>query len=247
MTDWSLVPKSFDSIPAIAFVTRRVYHDTEALIPYRTVNVSVRNAKYDGNRTQLEEIAHHISDVCLEMHAESVEWCGCTDTYILPVPTSPWRLMHRGFNHMNIVARTLRQRMTTTGCSVLHGLSSPLRRSYILHTPQALKDATARILDIPLFIRKRITTAPPIVHHVILVDDVVTTGSTLAGLAKALYTIHPQISLKKVAFAYSDFMHEQGCDRFDKRETWLSGRKYLTANEASPNRDRGFESLRLRT
>ena len=29
-------------------------------------------------------------------------------------------------------------------------------------------------------------------------------------------------------------------------ETWLSGRKYLTANEASFYRDRGFESLRLR-
>ncbi len=29
-------------------------------------------------------------------------------------------------------------------------------------------------------------------------------------------------------------------------ETWLSGRKYLTANEASFNRDRGFESHRLR-
>lgn len=29
-------------------------------------------------------------------------------------------------------------------------------------------------------------------------------------------------------------------------EAWLSGRKYLTANEASCKRLRGFESLRLR-
>lgn len=29
-------------------------------------------------------------------------------------------------------------------------------------------------------------------------------------------------------------------------EPWLSGRKYLTANEAGLNRPRGFESLRLR-
>ncbi len=29
-------------------------------------------------------------------------------------------------------------------------------------------------------------------------------------------------------------------------ETWLSGRKYLTANEASLNGLRGFESHRLR-
>ena len=29
-------------------------------------------------------------------------------------------------------------------------------------------------------------------------------------------------------------------------ETWLSGRKYLTANEAGRNCPRGFESLRLR-
>lgn len=29
-------------------------------------------------------------------------------------------------------------------------------------------------------------------------------------------------------------------------ETWLSGRKHLTANEASLKKDRGFESLRLR-
>lgn len=29
-------------------------------------------------------------------------------------------------------------------------------------------------------------------------------------------------------------------------ETWLSGRKYLTANEAGRKNPRGFESLRLR-
>lgn len=137
--------------------------------------------------------------------------------------------------------------MTATNCSVLYGLSSPLRRSYIPNIPQARKAAAARIRDVPVFIRKRITTAPHIMQHVILIDDVVTTGSTLTSLAKAFYKTHPHTVLKKVAFAYSDFMHDQGCDRFDKRETWLSGRKYLTANEASPNRDRGFESLRLRT
>jgi hypothetical protein len=32
----------------------------------------------------------------------------------------------------------------------------------------------------------------------------------------------------------------------ETKETWLSGRKYLTANEASCKRLRGFESLRLR-
>ncbi len=34
--------------------------------------------------------------------------------------------------------------------------------------------------------------------------------------------------------------------QFNILETWLSGRKYLTANEASCKRLRGFESLRLR-
>ena len=33
----------------------------------------------------------------------------------------------------------------------------------------------------------------------------------------------------------------------ENTETWLSGRKYLTANEAGANPPRGFESLRLRS
>ena len=40
--------------------------------------------------------------------------------------------------------------------------------------------------------------------------------------------------------------HEATSPRMKFEETWLSGRKYLTANEASCKRLRGFESLRLR-
>ncbi len=36
------------------------------------------------------------------------------------------------------------------------------------------------------------------------------------------------------------------CYVLQNTESWLSGRKRLTANEVSPNRDRGFESHTLR-
>ncbi len=44
----------------------------------------------------------------------------------------------------------------------------------------------------------------------------------------------------------------QECDKVSKRqksylESWLSGRKHLTANEAGSKSPRGFESLTLRT
>lgn len=148
---------------------------------------------------------------------------------------------------MKIITQTLRTQLPTHECPTLYGMLSPIRRSYIPSKPQAHKSGRQRIDDMPVFIYKRRTAISRTIHHAIIIDDVVTTGSTLAGVATVIRDNNPTVSLKKVAFAYSDFMQGHSCDRFDRRETWLSGRKYLTANEASPNRDRGFESLRLRT
>lgn len=209
------------------------------------MNVSIHKAKYEGNRAYLQEIAFHIADLCLEIHADAVEWRGISTSYIIPTPSSPWRFMYRGFNHIKTIARALRNRLPESTCPTLFGASSPIRRSYIPNKPQVLKTAHQRTHDVPVFVCKRRSSARHIQHGVII-DDVVTTGSTFTGVAAAIHAVNPAISLQKVAFAYSDFMHSHSCDRFDKRETWLSGRKYLTANEASSNRDRGFESLRLR-
>ncbi len=210
------------------------------------MNVLIRKAKYEGNSVYLQEIACHIADLCLEIHADAVEWYGISTSHIIPTPSSPWRFMYRGFDHMRTIARTLRNQLPESMCPTLFGISSPVRRSYIPSKPQILKTAHQRTHDVPVFVQKRRITISNI-RHVIIIDDVVTTGSTTTGVATAIHAANPAISLQKVAFAYSDFMHGHSCDRFDRRETWLSGRKYLTANEASSNRDRGFESLRLRT
>ena len=185
ITDWSFGPKSFDRIPAIAFVTRRVYHGTESLFSYTQVREWLAHAKYRGDPAALHELAVHALDLALAATCDALEWDGAGEVYIVPIPSSPMRYLRHGFDHMRGVARRAKARLGCDAALVRYGFTSPLRRSSWLDAPQARKNAAQRKTSTPFVARHTNNTAP----FVILVDDVVTTGSTLAAATAALAKI----------------------------------------------------------
>lgn len=95
---------------------------------------------------------------------------------LIPVPLHPRRLSERGYNQALEVARplgrTLRVRLDTASCIRVQATA-----------PQAGLEKEARKRNIRGAFQ---TIRPPSARHVALVDDVVTTGSTVSELTKVL-------------------------------------------------------------
>lgn len=95
---------------------------------------------------------------------------------IVPVPLHPLRLRERGYNQALELARPLARRF---GIPLAHGL---VRRTRATAT-QSLLDAGERRRNV----RGAFALAQPLgARHVVIVDDVVATGSTVGELARLL-------------------------------------------------------------
>jgi len=94
---------------------------------------------------------------------------------VVPVPLHPRRLRQRGFNPAGLLARAV-AREVGTRCN-------PIALRRLRDTPSQTKlDRSARRRNV----RNAFETRTPVPEVVWLVDDVVTTGSTLAECARVL-------------------------------------------------------------
>jgi len=94
---------------------------------------------------------------------------------LLPVPLHPWRQLRRGFNQASELAKPI---AAATGLPLIHNVRRTVSTPY-----QSGLDAKARRQNLrsAFQIDRRIDA-----RHVLIVDDVITTGETCRHLAKAL-------------------------------------------------------------
>ena len=120
-----------------------------------------------GGRTRLADVMA----AQIAAHAPPALWTGT----LVPVPLHPARLRRRGFNHAGLLADALARRtgLPVADCLRRRGDSAP----QMGRGRQARMRALAGTISV---------TGPGAPLRALLVDDVVTTGATLAACARAL-------------------------------------------------------------
>lgn len=103
--------------------------------------------------------------------------------WLVPAPSRPAAVRTRGQDHMRLLTEQVGERIAATGAMV--GVSSALRMRAGGHDSVGL-DTAARRANLRGRLLVRPGDLPPSGAKVVLVDDVVTTGSTLRGCSEAL-------------------------------------------------------------
>ncbi len=141
------------------------------LLPYQCNTILtelLRRWKFLRQRAYAESIAAVI-DCCEEVWPEG-------DCVLCPVPLHWSRRFHRGFNQAEVIAAALRERTGLRVCNVLRRARATGHQSWRSKAERKVALCNAfRVVD-----------PQSLPTHVVLVDDVVTTGSTLSECAQAL-------------------------------------------------------------
>ena len=122
--------------------------------------------KFDNRRAAAEALATLLDARLPVLDASTV---------IVPIPTSAASVRRRGFDHTGLIARRLAARRTLK-------IAQPLER-VSAQTLHFLSRAEREKIGPFLFAAKE-GVAPP--QHVLLLDDIITTGTTLCAAARLL-------------------------------------------------------------
>lgn len=136
--------------------------------PYEShAKTLVRSLKFNGAQAAAKDMALAMSAV----------WTGTGDVLIVPVPTTTDRIRYRGYDQARLLARAISARSGNVYLNSLgrHGRKHQVGSSRQVRLRQ-LK--TAFYVPKPLLIKGR---------HILLIDDVCTTGATLEAAAKVLH------------------------------------------------------------
>lgn len=138
-------------------------------------------------------LAESMADRLLE--SEAVKGLLTETDRLVPVPLYRWRRFARGYNQAEVIARRLGRR-----CRIR--VVQPAIRWRHTETQTHLHSRAARMANLrDAFVLVRPETIRG--RHIVLVDDVITTGATLRALARALLPAKPA-SICAIALAVAD-------------------------------------------
>jgi ComF family protein len=119
---------------------------------------------------------------------------------LIPIPAHPVRLKERGFNQALLICQELSKltQVETLPC---------LRRVKTVAPQAQVKDKQLRqerqhltmAADNSLVVRERLNAA----HHILVIDDVYTTGATMHEAARALKCVNPQLQVSGLTLAHA--------------------------------------------
>jgi predicted amidophosphoribosyltransferase len=110
------------------------------------------------------------------------------------VPIHPRKKFARGYNQSELLARGLAK---SWGTPIL----SQLARKKRYTTSQTKLDRFGRWDNVQDIFRSSEILTPG--AHVLIVDDVITTGATLEALVRAIQAVNPEIQISLLSFAFT--------------------------------------------
>lgn len=139
---------------------------------------TIRQAKFHNNTTGFELLASLVSDVLLEEFLEENMLSGNT-MVLVPIPLHRDKLQKRGFNQSELAAKTYAKAWQIPIClNLLEKKKNTKPQARIENKQERLKNIRGSFRAVRT---KRIQN-----KHVVLVDDVLTTGATLSEARKLL-------------------------------------------------------------
>ena len=162
-------PETVDACPACRDVLPALDYARAAAAYGGTVREAVHALKFGGRRSLARTLGDLVREQCASTLAERPD-------ALVPVPLARARERQRGFNQAGLLAEHLGERL---GLRVRPRWLVRLRAT----APQTDLDADARRANV----EGAFAAAPAVSGaHVVIVDDVVTTGATMAECARAL-------------------------------------------------------------
>ena len=190
--------RGFDEIPLC--VASHELHDSKilTLMDYRRPEVQdlIRSLKYDGNEYAAHLCAAVLADFLREEIA-SMRMFSPRPIFIIPLPLHDSRERERGFNQIELVLRWLPQELkdgtrATVSDDLLVRTRATERQTHLARRERVANMRGAFATRRPDLLRRA---------HVFLIDDVTTTGSTLANAAKPLQKCEAEVTLIALARA----------------------------------------------
>ncbi len=166
-----IIPRIIEDKTCISFYS---YHDP-------LVRALVYAAKFEGSKEAAYRIALLMNEALKEILFEKTLFDGINAPLIIPVPLGKARMKTRGFNQAERIANNLSlflPQLGTVTTNVLVRNRDTKKQSHI-RSEGARAENVREAFSIPL--REQVQG-----RHVILIDDVVSTGSTLSECGKVL-------------------------------------------------------------
>lgn len=139
------------------------------------IRTLLRAFKYDGVIDLVPFFGDMLADMCLSESFDDAN-------LVVPVPSSPDRTAKRGYDHVRLLTNHLSQRakLLTKSALLRQSLDAKFTQSQTAKTAADRRHGTKEAYQWNRQISVRGC-------HVVVVDDIVTTGSTLAACAQRLY------------------------------------------------------------
>ncbi|MBI2357246.1 ComF family protein [Candidatus Dojkabacteria bacterium] len=153
----------------------------------KTTRKYLKYIKFKSSYALLEEILEIIKREITEY--VRISGISYVDTILVPVPLHRKRLRERGFNQSEILARKLSALLNIkVGNGILEKVINTKPQTKVTHETRQ-----RNVNNAFSFIAEREIMS--CIKHIILIDDVTTTGSTLKECAKVIKAAYPEITL----------------------------------------------------
>ena len=160
----------------------------ESVYDYRDpiVRTAIWNLKFKNTRGLAEILAEELAERILADISEGRAWRGNGTLTLIPIPLYRDRKQKRGYNQAELIARALTKKIPTLSVrtDLLYKVQATEHQSHIRNRYARMKNAEGMFAVHTQTMQKMHGACGAM--HLLLIDDVTTTGATLSSARKVL-------------------------------------------------------------